>query len=69
MLIRVASHTDLIGSSESCRILEIDKSTLSRWVADGVITPASKMPGRNGAYVFHRRDVEALRDERAEQSA
>jgi len=73
MLIRVASHTDLIGSRESCRILQIDKSTLSRKVADGSIKPASKMPGRNGAYVFHRRDVEALRDtmaaKRAEQSA
>lgn len=68
MLTRVASHTDLIGSSEACRILRVDKSTLSRKVADGTLTPASKMPGRNGAYVFHRRDIERLRERRAAEA-
>jgi hypothetical protein len=69
MLSHVASHTDLIGSTESCRILQIDKSTLSRLVTGGTIKPASKFPGRNGAYVFHRSDIEALRDERAEAAS
>ena len=43
---------DLIGSAEVCERLGIDRSTLSRWVAAGKITPALKLPGRRGAFLF-----------------
>lgn len=59
----------LIGSTESSRILDVDKATLSRWVSSGVITPVHKLPGRNGAYVFSRRDVEKLAAQRTQASA
>lgn len=52
--------TEQIGSREACQILSIDKSTLSRWVAAGRLTPLVKLPGRNGAMLFGRSDVEAL---------
>lgn len=50
-----------IGSREACAILRIDKSTLSRWVASGRLTPVHKLPSRNGAYLFDRADIEALK--------
>jgi predicted site-specific integrase-resolvase len=54
----------LIGSTESCRILNVDKATLSRWVTSGRITPAHKLPSRNGAYLFRRADIKALAEQR-----
>ena len=65
MLIYMTSASDFIGSTEATRILNIDKATLSRWVTSGVLTPAHKLPSRNGAFLFHRTDIEALAAERA----
>jgi excisionase family DNA binding protein len=56
----MAIHHDLIGSREACRILNVDKGTLSRWVSDNKINYAHKLPGVNGAMLFHRADIEAL---------
>lgn len=39
-------------------------STVNRYVAAGKLTPSRQLPGKTGAYLFHRTDVEALRDER-----
>lgn len=50
----------MIGSREACQILGVDKSTLSRWVSAGRISPAGKLPGRNGALFFRPSDVNAL---------
>jgi predicted site-specific integrase-resolvase len=52
---------EVIGSREVCRILQINKSTLTRWVASGRITPAGRLgEGRTCAYVFNRAEVEAM---------
>lgn len=51
---------DLITSLQASTLLGIDRSTLSRWVADGRIKPAWQSPTANGARLFHRRDVERL---------
>ncbi|KAB2583974.1 hypothetical protein BS297_17665 [Rhodococcus erythropolis] len=59
---------DLIGSTESCRLLRVDKSTLTRWAKTGVLNPATKLPGRNGALLFERTDVEKLAAARAESA-
>ena len=63
------SEPDLIGSSEVCRILDINPSTVGRWVDAGRLTPAHKLPGKNGAYLFHRADIAKLAAQRAEASA
>lgn len=63
-------NTDaLIGSKDACRILNIDKATLSRWVTAGTLTPALQLPGRNGAYLFHRAHIEQLAAQRADETA
>ena len=61
MLVHMETTGDVIGSREACQILQIDKSTLSRWVSAGKVNPLVKMPARNGAMVFARADIEALR--------
>jgi excisionase family DNA binding protein len=61
--------TDLIGSAEACKVLDIHPATLGRWVTQGRLTPAHKLPGRNGAYLFTRSDVERLRDELAAEAS
>ena len=58
-------NTNLIGSAQACQVLDIDKSTLSRWVKAGVITPEIKLPGKSGAMLFDPRKVNALCLDRA----
>lgn len=48
---------DLIGSADVCQLAGIDRSTLSRHVAAGHITPRVRMPGRTGAWLFDKQDV------------
>lgn len=70
MVLHMATHTpDLIGSAEACRILNVNNSTLTRWVAAGNVKAAHKLPGKNGAYLFIRADIERKADENAEASA
>ena len=59
-------NTDLIGSAEACRILgDISRSTLTRWVESGRITPDYRLPGENGAFLFIRAEVERVAAERS----
>lgn len=59
------AHDDLIGTAEAAGILEESLSTAKRLAREGRLKVAVKMPGGTGAYLFHRADVERLRDERA----
>lgn len=52
---------ELIGSATASRLLNKDRSTLSRWVGAGRIAPAFRLEG--GAMVFRRAEVEALAEE------
>lgn len=51
--------SDLIGTAEASRILGIEKTTLTRWVADGRVTAEAKLPGKNGAFLFNRSEIVA----------
>lgn len=50
----------LIGSAQACIVLDVDKSTLSRWVKAGKIRPAQQLPGKSGAMLFKPADVARL---------
>lgn len=63
MLSRMELGTDLIGSAEACKILNIHAATLGRWITQDRLKPAHKLPAKNGAYLFRRLDVERLRAE------
>lgn len=58
-----APQPDII-SAEVCERLGIDRSTLTRWVRRGLITPTYKFPHRNGAMLFDPVDVERLAADR-----
>jgi excisionase family DNA binding protein len=60
---------ELMGAADVCDLLAIDRSTLARWAQSGKLPPALKMPGVRGAYLFHRRDVEALKPRAADEAS
>jgi predicted site-specific integrase-resolvase len=63
----MANSPDLIGATEACQLIGIDRSTLTRWMDRGKIVPAVRLPspGGRGALLFDRGDIERLRDEYA----
>ena len=55
----------LMGSTEAARTIGVDKSTLTRWAAEGRIAVAHKLPGKNGAALYFASEVERVRAEYA----
>lgn len=51
---------DLISTTEVARLLGIDRSGVIKRVKAGDLSPVQKLPGRTGAYLFRRSDVEAV---------
>lgn len=65
MVVVVNNAHHLIPSADVCERLGIDRSTLSRWVAAGTITPALRAPGKFGAMFFRPADVDQLAADKA----
>jgi predicted site-specific integrase-resolvase len=60
----------LIGSAAAAHVLGIDRSTLTRWVAVGKITPAVRVSDtQTGAHLYIRDEVEHLARMRARGKA
>jgi predicted site-specific integrase-resolvase len=57
--------SDLIGAMETCEMLGIDRSTLTRRIQAGTVIPLAQLDGPGGAYVFDRTEVQALVQEQA----
>jgi len=60
-----ANATSPIGSAEAIMLLRqlgvsVHRATLLRWADQGRVKPALKMPGRNGAYLFERAEIQRL---------
>jgi len=58
-----------VTSATACSWLGIDRSTLTRWVQAGHIKPAFKFPGKAGAFLFERAEVERVQRERTAAAA
>lgn len=58
---------DLLTTREVAQHRGVHVSTVQRWVAKGILTPAKVLPGnrRTGAYLFDLADVERLAKGRA----
>jgi excisionase family DNA binding protein len=52
--------SELVSTPEVAKMLGISRAAVTRRVTAGTLTPAFKMPGDTGAYLFHREDIEAL---------
>lgn len=58
--------SDEITTREALSILGFaHPSSVTRLVAEGKLKPARKLPGKSGAYLFHRRDIDRLAEKRA----
>lgn len=57
---------DEITTAQATEVLGLTNvSTVARYVYEGKLTPSRKLPGKTGAYLFWRSDVERLRDQQA----
>ncbi|WNM72261.1 helix-turn-helix DNA binding domain protein [Arthrobacter phage Gusanita] len=57
----------LITTAQASKVSGKNWRTIIRLVERGELTPAQKLPGLRGAYLFHPTDIEGLKDEEASQ--
>lgn len=50
----------LLTAAEVCGFLQVDRSTLIRWVDAGKVKAAQKLPGQTGAYLFDPAEIARL---------
>ena len=51
---------ELVTTADAAKVLGVHVATISRMVAAGRLTPAVKVPGKRGAFLFRPEDVNAL---------
>lgn len=56
---------ELIPTAEAARILGVHIATVTRLAAAGDLAVAMKLPGKTGAYLFNRSDIEAAAHDKA----
>lgn len=56
---RIVWCEQLIGSKTAADLLGVDRSTLTRRIERGEVTPLAQLDGPNGAFVFDRGDFPA----------
>lgn len=54
-----------LSTSEVAAKFGCDSATVLRMIADGRLMPAGKLPGRTGAYLFDRVEIDRLVGESA----
>lgn len=54
------SKSGFVSAAEAAAILRISRATLNRWAAAGTVSIVHEMPGRTGARLFDRAEIEAL---------
>lgn len=54
-------HEALLSTAEAAELLGVDRSTVSRWVAAGHITPALQGKGENAPMFFAIEDVKTVK--------
>lgn len=70
MMCDVPPPTDEITSKQALEILGLQEpSNISRFVADGKLTPSRRLPGKTGAMLFWRADILRLAAVRAAEEA
>lgn len=52
---------ELVSTAEAARMLDRHVRSIHRLVQTGELVPVAKIPGRTGAFLFRRADVEALK--------
>ena len=60
---------ELLTSPEVARLLSVSIRTVHRLATSSQLSPAHKLPGPNGAFLFDAADVEAYRSSKTEAAA
>jgi predicted site-specific integrase-resolvase len=60
---------DEITTAQAAPILGVAIQTISKWVRTGRLQPSRQLPGRSGAFLFARGDIERLARERSNGDA
>ena len=55
------TQSEYLNTPQAAELLGISRFYLARLAKQGTIPVAYKGPGRTGAYLFHRSDLEALK--------
>jgi hypothetical protein len=58
----MSQSAHLLSTAQVAEILGKSTATVKRMALSGALTPALKLPGDTGAYLFTREDVEAVRE-------
>lgn len=59
----------LITTAQASKVSGKNWRTIIRLVERGDLSPAQKLPGLRGAYLFHPSDIEALKPAEADKQA
>lgn len=49
--------SDLVSTAWAAQALGVHSATIRRMVDRGELTPATKLPGLRGGYMFHQADI------------
>ncbi len=60
---------ELINAAEVAELLGYSKRTIARMAGDGRLTPAYKLPGLRGDYLFNRAYIERLMQRRKQEAS
>jgi phage terminase Nu1 subunit (DNA packaging protein) len=52
------TQNDLLSTNDLAKLADVTVPTVTRWVAEGRVTPVYKGKGLRGAFLFHRHEVE-----------
>lgn len=60
---------EYITAAEAADLLGVDRRSVVRFIDNGDLTALDKLPGRTGAYLFNREDVERFAETRSKANA
>ncbi|SDF98493.1 DNA binding domain-containing protein, excisionase family [Cellulosimicrobium cellulans] len=60
---------EYITAAEAADLLGVDRRSVVRFIDNGDLTALDKLPGRTGAYLFNREDVERFAEARSKANA
>lgn len=49
--------SDLLTTQQAAEVLGISRRTLTRWVEDGKVPVAHRLPGETGAFLFDPKEI------------
>lgn len=55
---KTTTENEVVSTTDLAKLADVTVPTVTRWVAEGRVTPFYKGKGLRGAFLFHRHEVE-----------